>query len=158
MTKRRFFLPALAVELSLLVAGCQDQTTSPDELIADAPSFSKSGRERGERGGFDEAAVARIVEQVDDFNASLEAAGQSIRLDYPWLFVVGPGTDPFGALRTGSRWPITSPGYILDESDYTTDVPSADVEAALVAAYDSWNDIASTFIEAVREPDDGGRP
>ena len=149
MTKRRFFLPALAVGLSLLVAGCQDQTTSPDELIADAPSFTKSG-------GFDEAAVARVVEQVDDFNASLEAAGQSIRLDYPWLFVVGPGTDPFGALRTGSRWPITSPGYILDESDYTTDVPFAEVDAALVAAYDSWNDITSTFIEAVREADDGG--
>jgi len=149
MTKRRFFLPALAVGLSLVVAGCQDHTTSPDELIAGAPSFSKSGRSK-------ETPVARIVEQVDDFNANLEAAGQSIRLDYPWLFVVGPGTDPFGRLRTDSRWPITSPGYILDESDYTTDAPFADVDAALVAAYDSWTDIASTFIEAVREPDNGG--
>lgn len=149
MTKCRFFLPSLTVGLSLMVAGCQDQTTSPGAFFVDALSFSKSG-------GSDEAAGAWIIRQVDDFNASLEAAGQSIRLDYPWLFVIGPGTDPFGRLRTGSRWPITSPGYILDESDFTNDVPFAGVEAALVAAYDSWNDIPDTYLEAVREPDNGG--
>lgn len=137
---------ALAVSAGITALGCQ----------VDGPSEPTSGPSLADNTGLDDATVASIAAQVDEFNAELAAAGSTIRLDYPWMFVVGPGTDPFGQLRTGSRWPITSPGYILDESDYTTDVPAADVDATMEAAYDSWNDIANAGLEAVREPDGGG--
>jgi hypothetical protein len=104
----------------------------------------------------DDAAIALIAEQVDEFNAKLEASGQTIRLDYPWLFVVGYGTDPYARLRTGARWPMPNVGYILDESDYTTDVPHAEVDDALVSSFDTWNEVDRTYIEAVREEDTGG--
>jgi hypothetical protein len=94
-----------------------------------------------------------MIEQV---NAMLEASGSTIRLTEAWFFTVGRGTDPYRRLRTGARWPTTQVGYILDESDYTTDVPSADVDAALERAYESWNDIANTTLFAMREPDTGG--
>lgn len=131
----------------LAFLGCQVE--GPSEPVAGGPSFANNA-------AIEDATVASIVAQVDEFNASLAAAGATIRLDYPWMFVVGPGTDPFGRLRTGSRWPISSPGYILDESDYTTDIAAGNVDATLVSAYDSWNGVPNAGLEAVRQPDLGG--
>jgi hypothetical protein len=132
--------------LLALVVGCQDQVVSPD---VDAPLFAKA---RGKQ----EVAVDRIVEQVDAINAEFAAAGSSVRLDYPWLFTVGRGTDPFARLRTGARWTVQTPGYILDEADFYPGLPAADVENALVSAYESWNYVENTSIEVVRQSDPGG--
>jgi hypothetical protein len=105
---------------------------------------------------FDADAIAAIVASVDDLNARFEATGSEVRLDYPWFFVVGPGTDPFARLRTGSRWTIPSPTYIIDESDLTTDVPAAEADAALESAYTTWNGIRNSALETQRIPDGGG--
>jgi hypothetical protein len=71
------------------------------------------------------------------------------------MFRLGRGVDPFGALRTGSRWAYDNLTYVLDESDYTTDVPSADADAALVSSYERWNEVRNTSIEASRIADSG---
>jgi hypothetical protein len=105
---------------------------------------------------FDPAAIAQVVSQVNEMNDMLANSGSNLRLDYPWFFVVGKGTDPFARLRTGSRWPIASPEYIIDISDLTTDVAPADAEAALVSSYESWNNIGNTYLDTVRVADGGG--
>jgi hypothetical protein len=102
------------------------------------------------------AAYAAIAAKVDEINAMLEASGQTVRLDYPWLFVVGNGTDPFARLRTGARWTTLQPTYILDASDYTTDISAAAVDATLVSAYETWNDVPQSGLTAARGVDDGG--
>lgn len=134
--------------LAMFTAACEQATTDPmvDTDVQTTPNFAKAQASDD---------FSHIVAFVDEFNAKLEAAGSDLRLEYPWLFRVGPGTDPFGQLRTGSRWPMMDVGYILDESDYTTDVLAADVDAALVSAYDSWNEIQNSNLTAVREPDGG---
>jgi hypothetical protein len=47
-------------------------------------------------------------------------------------------------------------GYILDQSDYTSDVPFLAVDGALESAYDSWNEIENSNLMATRHPDGGG--
>ena len=61
------------------------------------------------------------------------------------------GSSPSASARI--RTP--EPTYILDASDYTTDVPAADVDAALVAAYDTWNGIPNSALQALRAADPG---
>jgi len=100
-------------------------------------------------------AFAELARRVEDLNATLSANGQTIRLDYPWLFVVGGGTDPFQRLRTGSRWPISQPVYILDASDFTTDLPSPAVDATLTTAFDTWNAVPESRLSAQRVADPG---
>jgi hypothetical protein len=139
--KRPVVVP-LAVALLVLVAGCIDQSTSPDMSAIDGPSFAKSK-------GKAEAPVDPVVEFVNEINARFEAAGQSIRLDYPWVFTVGHGTDPYARLRTGGRWPHQMVGYILDEYDY---VAVDGTELALASAFDTWNYVRNTSIEVVRVP------
>ena len=144
---KRLLLPLFACALA--VGACDSSTlptASPDSDLA-TPTFAKTSATED---------YSHIVAFVDDVNTQLEAAGSNLRLEYPWLFRVGPGTDPFGTLRTGVRWPVMNVGYILDESDYTSDVPFAAVDAALESAYDSWNDIRNTNLTAVRHPDGGG--
>lgn len=97
----------------------------------------------------------RIAALIDEVNATFEAAGSEWRLTEGWFFTVGGGTDPFRRLRTGARWPVDNVNYVLDASDYTTDLPAAAVDATLVAAYDTWNDVGNTSILASRVPDDG---
>lgn len=99
------------------------------------------------------APAVRLIERV---NASLQAAGSPLRLTEVWFFTSGQGIDPYRKLRTGSRWPQNTVPYILDASDYTQDVAAANVDAALVRAYDSWNVVPRTTINAVRVPDGGG--
>lgn len=151
MRKSTYSLVGALAAMAITMSACAPDVAEPNPATAalsDGPSFARASNR--------DATFAWVAEQVDQFNANLEAAGSSIRLDYPWMFVVGPGTDPFGRLRTGARWPMETVGYILDESDYTTDIPFAEVDATLVTAYDIWNDIPNTFLEAIRDPDTGG--
>lgn len=147
---RLLVLPLFAFALALGACDSRTLPTAAPEADTDlltTPDFAKKPATED---------FSHIVAFVDDFNAKLEAAGSDLRLEYPWMFRVGPGTDPFGQLRTGTRWPMMNVGYILDESDYTTDVPFDDVDAALESAYDSWNEIRNSNLTAVRETDNGG--
>jgi len=141
-------IPLLTLSAALAVAACDQPVTSPDVEVA--PSYAARSQAPAQA-----AAASFLTRQVDELNASLAARGSTIRLDYPWLFTVGEGTDPYARLRTGSRWTLLDPTYILDASDYTTDVPAGNVEAALVAAYDTWNEISNTALQAVRVGDPG---
>ena len=148
---RHLVLPLFAFALALGACDSRTLPTAAPEADTDlltTPDFAKKPATED---------FSHIVAFVDDFNAKLEAAGSDLRLEYPWMFRVGPGTDPFGQLRTGTRWPMMNVGYILDESDYTTDVPFDDVDAALESAYDSWNEIRNSNLTAVRETDNGGQ-
>lgn len=112
--------------------------------------------------------LQRLVAQVDEFNAKLAAAGSDLRLQYPWLFVVGggnenghgmdgnEGTDPFGQLRTGARWIQSDVSYIIDSSDFTPDETPANVEAALIAAFETWDDVPRANLTSTEAPDPGG--
>jgi len=142
-------IPLMVVSTLLAVAACDQPVTSPDtEVVPTYAARSSRGSEQVEVASF-------LTQQVDELNAALAAQGSTIRLDYPWLFTVGGGTDPYARLRTGSRWTTPEPTYILDESDYTTTVPAAAVDAALVAAYDTWNGIPNSALHAVRVGDPG---
>lgn len=146
----------LVVLLLLLpIIGCEQSDTLPtaalvhdDGIAADAANLSKSAR--------NDPAVQWIIDFVQSTNARLEAGGGELRLDYPWLFRVGGGTDPFATLRTGSRWTTASLEYVIDESDYSEDVPTAQQEAALISSFESWNEVARTYVQATRGPDEFG--
>jgi hypothetical protein len=150
----------LLLSSSVLALACAEQPAGPDQLSNPeiAPSFS--GRSADSPSfpevEFDQDVIAAIIQQVDDFNAKAEAAGASLQLHYPRLFVVGPGTDPFGQLRTGTRWPLSHLGYVLDGADFTADLPPATVEAILVKSYENWNDVGNTVIHASQNADPGG--
>ena len=99
------------------------------------------------------AQALRMIERV---NAGLAASGSPLRLTEVWFFTAGRGVDPDRGLRTGSKWPYNTVGYILDGSDYTADVAPGQVDAAMQRAYDTWNNVSKTAINAVRLPDGGG--
>ena len=143
---------ARAILLTLLAAAAACEPTAAPTAPELAPQFA-----RGARAGAGPIAspYAQIALEVDQFNAQLAASGQTLRLDYPWLFVVGRGTDPFQSLRTGPRWTTFRPTYVLDESDYPTDLPASEVDAALASAYGSWNQVAESRLAAIRVPDSG---
>lgn len=98
------------------------------------------------------AAVARITDMVDRFNAQLYDRGVDARLDYPWFFMVGGGTDPWNRLRTGARWPDSPVTYVIKER-FTADLPPAVTEATLQRAYTTWNEVRNSHIEATRVAD-----
>lgn len=134
------------VAAALALGACEQTAMTPEVDLSPLYARGPSGQAE---------VVSFLTQQVDDFNAAMAARGSTIRLDYPWLFTVGGGTDPYARLRTGSRWTTLEPTYLLDVSDYTTDVPESEVEAALVAAYDTWNAVPNSALEAVRVADSG---
>lgn len=141
--------------LSLGVAGCEQPITEPSPPRPGQPSTflqSRSPAAPMESSDLSPEAVARITRAVDRVNEGLASAGSPWRLNYPWLFRVGNGVDPFGALRTGVRWPVSTVSYVLDEKDYTSDLASSVVDATLVRAYGTWNEVENTGLEAVRVP------
>lgn len=146
MTKRRWSGLAIAAALIALFA-CSESTN---------PVAVPSGGGLAAAGRPSTTGPTRLAAMIDRINASFEAAGSDWRLEQAWFFTTGPGADPYRHLRTGVRWPTDEVGYMLDASDYTTDVPASDVDAALVAAYDAWNDVANTSLHATRVADDGG--
>ena len=155
MLVKRAMTTSVVLAGAALVVACSETTVAPVSEPAEQPILTSALDEyAGE--ALDPAAVQFVIDGVDEFNAQLAAAGSDLRLDYPWLFRIGNGVDPFGALRTGSRWVQSEPTYILDASDYTPQVPAGDVDAALVSSFDSWNDIANTDLTAMRIADTGG--
>ena len=101
----------------------------------------------------DALAVAR--QAIEKANARLAATGSHVRIVKASFFMKGQGLPEFRSLRTGSKWPFRTVRYIIDGSDLTTDVPAANSAAAIVSAYNSWNNVANTEINAVQVPDDG---
>ena len=153
MRKSTYSLVGALATVAIAISACAPDVTEPTSsatALTDGPSFAKKAAVS------EDATIAWLIARVDQFNASQEAKGSTLRLDYPWLFRLGLGTDPFGRLRTGSRWSNPNVTYVLDESDYTTDVSSSLVEAALVSSFDSWNAIANTGVHATRIADPGG--
>lgn len=150
MLRTRLALVTTLVATALTLTACDQAATSTDVEVAPSQARLEA------RGSQAQAQmVSWLAQQVDDFNATMAAQGSTLRLDYPWLFTVGEGTDPFMRLRTGTRWTTLAPTYVLDASDFTTDIASGDAEAALVAAYDAWNDVANSSLTAVRVADPG---
>jgi hypothetical protein len=120
-------------------------------ILALAP-FGASAQELVVEHGPAPAAAVQMMEKV---NAQLAAGGSPLRLSEASFFTVGRGTDSYRVLRIGSRWNYDQLSYVLDASDYTSWVPAANTDAALVSAYDSWNDVSNTTIHTTRVADDG---
>lgn len=136
---------------AFLLSACDGAPTEPTAELG--PQMAGVQSQEVPEAAFDEAVLEALAGQVDAVNGRLADAGSELRLHYPWMFVVGRGTDPYARLRTGARWQIASPLYILDESDYTPDIAPAGIESAFQASYDVWNDVSRTYVETARIPD-----
>jgi hypothetical protein len=120
---------------------CEQAATEPEI----APQFARVGPVA--------SPYTQIATQVDAFNARLAAAGQTLRLDYPWLFVIGQGTDPFARLRNGASWPVADVTYVLDTDDFApSGLPLAESAGALTAAFDTWNAVPQAGLTAWQIP------
>lgn len=155
MRKCTSFLVGALAAMAVTISACAPDVIEPNPsttALTDGPSFAKNAA------ASEDATIAWLTARVDQFNADQEARGSTLRLEYPWLFRVGPGTDPWGRLRTGSRWSNPNVTYILDGSDYTTNVSFAQVDAAMASSFDSWNAIVNTGLLATRiqDPNDAG--
>ncbi len=99
----------------------------------------------------------KAVQLIERVNARLEAGGSPLRLTEAWFFTIGRGVDPYRRLRTGVRWYKNHVTYLLDESDYAdTFLPKQDVDAALVAGYETWNGVPQSSLFTTRVADGGG--
>jgi hypothetical protein len=131
----------------ILLSACEQPATAPiDEPDRVVPDVAR----------MDAGTLPSVSLEIEAFNEAQRASGSDLRLDPPWMFVVGPGTDPFGRLRMGNRWTTTDPTYLLDASDFTSDLSAAEVEAALMAGFDAWNAVAPGGFGATRAFDGGG--
>jgi len=129
--------------VALGVVACEQAPTEPDM----APQLARV------QAGPVASPYTAIALQVDEFNARMAAAGHSLRLDYPWLFVIGEGTDPYARLRTGSRWPTTDVAYVLDTDDFApSGLPLPDAVGALTSAFDTWNEVPQASFTAWQIP------
>ena len=135
--------------LAGLLVSCQEPSAPKATDTGLAPSLARSGSSTA-------TPASRAEVLADRINARLAASGSTIRLDEAWFFSQGQGIDPFRRLRTGSKWTKNAVTYVLDASDYTTEVAPNLVDAALVSAFSSWNAIDNTNIKASRVADDGG--
>ncbi len=153
MSKSTSSLVAAFSAVAIAISACAPDVTEPSSSVTSltgGPSFARNAAVS------EDATITWLTARVDQFNANQEAKGSTLRLAYPWLFRVGLGTDPWARLRIGSRWSSPNVTYVLDESDYTTDVSFALVDAAMVSSFDSWNDIVNTGVHATRIADPGG--
>lgn len=141
----------LALTLALFaVSACERPPTAPDSEAS--PTFA-----RAERSQPSVQVLDRIAAFVDGVNARFAASGQTTRLDYPWLFKVGLGTDPYQSLRTGPRWTTSTPMYVLDVADFgPSGLNDAVVEGVLMSAYDTWNAVPESQLTAFRGPNPTG--
>ena len=141
---------SVALAAGVALSACDQEVTAPESEVA--PVFAKASQGRA-----DFAPTDAIRAFVDGVNARFAATGQTIRLDYPWLFRVGPGTDPYQSLRTGSRWTTTSPEYILDVADFGgTAVPAAEVATTMASAFSTWNAVPQGSLVTTRGSDPVG--
>ncbi len=133
---------------AIALSACQDHA-SPTAELPQTPALAKKAAPLT---GAPTERAAQIVARV---NQRLEAAGSTKRLDEAWLFTVGQGTDPFRRLRTGSRWSHPrSVTYMIDE-DYTTDVPAAQVLAAVRTSFERHDAVANISLNLTELPWNG---
>ena len=133
--------------LAALTTAC----AAPDAITPTAPSAALATIEQ--------AAVdtAQLGALIDNTNTELAARGAKLRVGGMSFFTLGLGVPTFRRLRFGS-WPDRTLDVIFDASDYTTDLPAADVDAALVRAYDSWNTVGQGTILINRVADSFANP
>lgn len=144
---QKAFVLLISIIITVFLLSCNDDQV---QLTQPAHNILQSGMEKSTGSDIDMDRIAGLVANV---NSMFEAAGSTIRLDEAWFFTIGHGTPEYQRLRTGSRWTYYNVTYVLDESDYTKDVPREAVEAALVRGFNSWNDIENTGIYASRISD-----
>jgi hypothetical protein len=132
------------------LTACQDHA-SPTSDLAQSPVLANAKTQR--LTGSPTERAAQIAAKV---NARLEAAGSTKRLEEVWMFSVGQGTDPYRRLRTGPRWSHPrSLTYMIDR-DYTTDVPAAQVHAAIVASFERHDAVPNISLDLTELPYNGG--
>ncbi len=148
------FIASLTLVCALLiVSGCDRTEIMPTEATHDPVATPNIlSKKAGSSANLDPAA-ARIVAMVDEINEKFSAAGSELRLEYPWMFQVGAGVDPFGSLRTGARWMKADVEYVFDRRDFTTQIGESELEAVMVQSFQSWNDIRRTYLNLQRGPD-----
>jgi hypothetical protein len=135
---------ALILMGALAVAGCQENAapTAESNDLALARAAAPTG-----------TPAERAAQLAEGANRFLAARGLTMRVTGATFFTVGQGVPAFRTLRTGFRWAHNNLTYILDRSDYTADADANDIDAALVAAYKSWNDVGNTSIRLTRTAD-----
>ncbi|HYC30685.1 MAG TPA: hypothetical protein VEB59_00265 [Gemmatimonadales bacterium] len=142
----------LALLGAVALAACQDNASPTAEPLATNPALAKAKAQPALKGTPTERA-AQIAARV---NARLEASGSTKRLDEVWMFTVGQGTDPYRRLRTGPRWSHPrSLTYMIDQ-DYTTDVPAAQVHAAIAASFERHDAVPGISLNLTELPYNGG--
>ena len=135
---------------AVALTACNDNAEPATDPISSTPAFARNAKPLT---GTPTERAAKIVASV---NARLEKAGSTKRLDEVWMFSVGRGTDPFRRLRTGPRWSHPrSLTYMIDQ-DYTTDVPSAQVHAAIVASFERHDAVKGISLNLTELPYNGG--
>ena len=134
------------------LTACQDNASPTAEPLSPTPSLASAKKQPALKGSPTERA-AQIVARV---NGRLEKAGSTKRLDEVWMFSVGKGTDPFRRLRTGAKW--TDPRHLtyMIDNDYTTDVPAAQVHAAIVASFERHDAVKNITLNLTELPWNGG--
>ena len=135
---------------ALAVSACQENAAPTDRT--DVPSQAKAATPLT---GTPAERAAQIAARI---NGAFEKAGKTVRLDEAWFFTVGPGTDPFRRLRTGSRW--VNPrrvSYAIDQkpSDIVkhtlrTPFSDADVVAALFTSHERFNNVDNIVLKSTR--------
>jgi hypothetical protein len=99
------------------------------------------------------AVPTRAMQMIDAANAQLAATGSNVRIAYADFFTNGRGTDSFRLKRTGTRWTFSTPVYMVDTKDLTTQLPAAAVDAAITRTYGRWATVSNTAIFPTRVPD-----
>jgi len=140
----------LVLGAAAAVAACNDNAAPTTEQISSTPAYARTAKPLT---GSPTQRAAQIVASV---NARLEKSGSTKRLDEVWMFTLGRGTDPYRRLRTGSRWSHPrSLTYMIDQ-DYTTDVPGAQVHAAIVASFERHDAVPGISLDLTELPYNGG--
>lgn len=143
---------ALALILTLTACGDLPQAPDPTDL---GPSLAASG-----------AQAVRIDPYFAPVNAELARRGSPHRVSEVWMFTNGLGRPENRILQRGTRWVPGDPNriwssededvtYVVDQSDLTADVAAAAAEAAVDASFDTWSDVANTWLDNVKLVDDG---
>ena len=146
----RAILGTAALSVAVLLAACQEPSAPPTSS-SPAPEFATTRTTTG-LGPAERAAFL-----ADRVNARLAAKGSSMRLAGATFFTIGQGVPEFRRLRAGARWTKRDLTYILDDAHYTTDVPAADVDAALSAALATWGTVPNADIGTTRVSKPAGK-
>ena len=135
------------------LAACQDPSSTITEPLAPSAAAKSTvpPSQVDPKALHDRAAL--IVAGV---NRKLEERGQTMRLTGVSFFTIGNGVPPYRTLRTGFRWPYRELNYIIDESEWAPGLSVAAGRDALLAAYQTWEDVekAGLTINYIGDPVD----